>query len=310
MSYRKKTVSAKELNPLQKLYKLNNANADGVPFQTHNALALLKQMKQYQRTIFDQFNKQTTVQGFYPFHAVGNAISENATLYTLPLPQYFIDPDTSPNDFEPRKFYHSSSITNLGKKGKSVVHLPRCGLTGLFFNREEVIDNLQAAASDLSFSSPFWIRRDHPGLRSGFLSVKDGSDAICISLTSEITTVENVKPFGVNLLHSSLRNDTEFSKPSISIPEGMNAITGFVSTNPYLQSLPRRGLWLSREQLLQHGIILKSAKDAISDDKAFTLVEIEQWELYNADQLTVPGRLGLRQSVPHDETVRSLFQKF
>ncbi|CCW64781.1 unnamed protein product [Phytomonas sp. EM1] len=310
MSYRKKSVPAKELNLLQRLSKLQNTNANNAPFQAHNALALLRQMKLSQRATFDQFVKQATVLNFYAAHAVRDAVKENSPFYTLPLPQYFISSDDSPNDFEPRKFYHSSSVTISDKKAKSGVYLPRCGLTGLFFNREEVIDNLQAAASDLGFSSPFWIRSDHPALRSGFLTVKDDSEVICISLTAEITPVENVVPFSENLLHSSLRNGAEFLRPSASIPRGMNSITGFVSRNPFICSLPHRGLWLSRDQLLQHGISLRSSKDATSDDEAFTLVETEQWELYNADQLTVPGRLGLKRCVPHDEVVGGLFQPF
>lgn len=294
MSYRKKAPPTNTLSLTQQLSKVVNRVAGGIPFQSHNAILLLSRMKETDKRHFEEFQKRAAVQDFIPSWAVKKeSVSDDTFVYSLPLADHFIDPSDSKESFLPRTFYHQSSLDKTDYKLSTSV--PRCGFTGLFFAREEVVDNLQAAGKDLGYASPFWIRANHPALKSGFLKMKDGGDSICISLTSNVISIENVEAFDSNLLHPSLRpksKSTTFYEVSKSTPLGMNAITGFQSPNPFFQKLPQRGLWLSHEQVLQYGF-----KVPATAKKTFSLVEVDQWEMLNADQLAVPGRLGLRKCI-------------
>lgn len=309
MSYRRKTLPANSLTTVQQLARLCNASAGGTPFQSHNAMFLISKMKQHYGTQYELFTKKATVQKFFPARSVEGALMKDAVGISLPLPIHFINPEDSAENFEPRVFFHACCVD--AKERAISTYMPRCGQSGLFFAREEVIDNLQAAANDLGFQSPFWIRPSHPAFLSGYLSVKDDSEAICISLTSSVTSIDNVADFATELLHPSLHKGKSgsgcgrFYALSDDIPVGMNAITGFVSANPFFGRLPQRGLWISQEQLLQCSLSLKNGLSHLTD--AFTLIETEQWELYNADQLTVPGRLALRQCLP-PANVGAVFQ--
>lgn len=303
MSYRRKAPASKTLTPSQQLGKLCNACSGNLVFQSHNAMALLAQLHKHDRAYYDQFAKNATVQRFVPTWAVGT-LQEGGTptRFTLPLPSHFINTGESADDFEPRAFFLEKALpADIGIGGK-VPAFPRCGRSGLFFAREEVVDNLQAAAADLKFSSPFWLHKDHPGLESGYLQLKEGNEAIVISLTASIIGFGDVETVEAAKLHPSLRkairsdvNSANGFSVSDEIPLGMNALTGAVTKNPFVCGLPNRGLWLSQDQLLHHNIRLsRHMKQAA---RAFTLVEIDQWELFNADQLQVPGRLNLRQSL-------------
>ncbi|KPI86627.1 hypothetical protein ABL78_4305 [Leptomonas seymouri] len=303
MSFRRKAPATKALSPAQQLGKLCNSFAGSSPFQSHNAMSLLAQLHKNNRTQYDQFVKNATMQHFVPKWAVefpGGEIT--ATKYVLPLPSHFINPEDTAGDFEPRIFYLEKDVVDVLNASTKKPSHPRCGHSGLFFAREEVVDNLQAASRELGFSSPFWLRNDHPGLKSGYLQIKNGSESIVISLTASVTGLDNVEVIEEHKLHSSLRGiltgslstTAELSIPE-SIPFGMNALTGALTRNPFVCNLPKRGLWVSQDQLLQHSIKLsRQIKQAAS---AFSLVEIEQWVLFNADQLQVPGRLGLRKSL-------------
>lgn len=303
MSFRRRASATKTLLPAQQLGKLCNGVAGNAAFQSHNAISLLAQLYKNDRAQYDQFLKNATAQRFIPKWAVDSAVEQaSVKKYTLPLPTHFIDPKDTADNFEPRVFYLEKDVADQLGTSRTKLNLPRCGLSGLFFAREEVVDNLLAASAELGFTSPFWIRHDHPGLKSGFLQVKDGSESIVISLLASIIGLGDVENFAEQKLHPSLRGTLlRASTPgaALSVPDtipcGMNALTGTVTRSPFVCRLPNRGLWVSQDQLLQHNIKLsRCIKQAGS---AFSLVEIEQWELFNADQLQVPGRLGLRRSL-------------
>ncbi|EPY27959.1 hypothetical protein STCU_05378 [Strigomonas culicis] len=264
-------------------------------------------MRDINKKQFDNFEKRAAIQNYIPSWAVKKeSLADDVPVYELPLADYFIDSSDSKESFLPRTFYHESSLDKTDYKLSSGV--PRCGFTGLFFAREEVVDNLQAAGRDLGYSSPFWIRAEHPALKSGFLKMKNGGDSICISLTSNVISIDDVEAFDSNLLHPSLRpqsKSTTFYELSKKTPLGMNAITGFVSKNPFYKKLPHKGLWLSQEQVLQHGIKVPPA----AKREKYVLVEVDQWEMFNADQLAVPGRLGLRKCIEEESNTSSVFQR-
>lgn len=313
MSFRRKAPAAKTLSPAQQLGKLCNSVAGNAGFQSHNAMSLLAQLHRNDKPQYDQFIKNASVQRFVPKWAVDSVGEEvSATKYKLPLPTHFINPEDSASDFEPRMFYLEKDVAEVLSQMSKKPTQPRDGLSGLFFAREEVIDNLQAASAELGFSSPFWIRRDHPGVKSGFLQIKDGSESIVISLSASVIGIGDVEAIEEHRLHPSLRGilaQTFHGNSPAPIPKevplGMNALTGTCTLNPFVCKLPNRGLWVSQDQLLQHNI--KLSRRITQAAGAFSLVEIEQWELFNADQLQVPGRLGLRRSLDL-KSQRSIFE--
>ncbi|CCD19251.1 hypothetical protein TRVL_07434 [Trypanosoma vivax] len=294
MAFRRKSPSASQLSLHRQLQLICNCNAMSLPFQPHNAQSLIEQLKLHSPVAFEQFTKRATRQDFVPSWLVSSSgigtIVKDAPIFTLPLPQHFLGSPDDTEDITPRKFYHSSMVEkNIDHEMRS--YTPRCGLTGLFYSREEVIDNLQAAAAELQFKSPFWIRADHPEL-GNFLALKDGSDVICVGLTAAVVSVDDVESVPTKLLHPSLQRAVEshgfvFGE---DVPLGMNALTGIVTENPFVQGLPNRGVWLSQSQVLQNNLVLR--RDA-SRSAPYQLVEVEQWELYNADQLLIPGRVAL-----------------
>ncbi|ORC84716.1 uncharacterized protein TM35_000421740 [Trypanosoma theileri] len=297
MAYRRKSPPAAQLGALRQLQLLCNVTAMGLPFQAHNAQVLLDQLKVHNTVTFQQFTKKPIREEFFSSRVVDDckesALIKGAPEFTLPLPKHFIDPSENDENLVKRAFYHVSMIKKVGEL-QSDSYTPRCGLTGLFFSREEVVDNLQAAAKDMGFKSLFWIRSDHRAL-GNFLQLKEGSEAICLTLTAAVISVEDVEPFPEDLLHHSLRQSTESNRRVFGkgVPRGMNAFSGFVTKNPFVQNLPNRGVWISQEQFLQNNLQLK--KKLTSCENPFVLVEIEQWEMHNADQLTVPGRLALHR---------------
>ncbi|RNF01452.1 hypothetical protein TraAM80_06993 [Trypanosoma rangeli] len=310
MAYRRKSSPAAQLSLFRQLQLMCNATSLGLPFQVHNAQSMLDQLKINNTATYAQFTKNATRQDFFPSRVVGgssdSALITDAPTFTLPLPRYFVNPSETAEDFVPRVFYHSSMV-KCAAKLRDGIYLPRCGLTGLFFSREEVVDNLQTAAAELGFKSPFWIRKDHPAL-GNFLELKDESDVICLSLTAAITSIDNVECFHEDLWHPNLRQAAGSRGPAFGsdVPLGMNAFSGFVTKNPFVQSLPNRGVWISQEQVLQNNLKLKK-KASASSGNPFLLIEVEQWEMHNADQLSVPGRLALHRSAAKGSEGVSVF---
>lgn len=311
MVYRRKALPICTGTIEQQRGRLCNAYAHSLPFQAHNALALHEQMVSADAEQHKKYNERATTHHFIPARLLKQKkIRANGSTFTLPLPEHFIDAKDKVEHFEPRKFCHISAIDQADLDG---AYLPRCGSTGLFFVREEVVDNLQAAALDLEFTSPFWLRSDHRSLQSGFLKIKDGCEPIVISLMTSVVGIQNIELSDPLLLHTSLRTMLQSGQKPIGvdrceerIPRGMNAITGFVSRNKFVQNMPLHGLWVSLDQIIQHGV--KSVSPTKSMIDAATLVEIDQWALYNADQLVTPGRLALRQSISESDKP-ALFQK-
>ncbi|EPY38357.1 hypothetical protein AGDE_05572 [Angomonas deanei] len=194
-------------------------------------------MKKHDEECFASFEKRAAVQNFIPSWIIKDGdLKKNASVYTLPLPKHYIDPSDSDEVLEHRKFYHESALKDSKSPPQTKYH-PRCGLTGLFFSREEVVDNLQAAAYNLNFTSPFWIHSSHPSLESKYLKVKGGSESICIGLTSSVISVEDIEPFDHSLLHHTLHSKS-LASAAKDAPAGMNAISGYVSENPFLKRSP------------------------------------------------------------------------
>lgn len=293
MAYRRRGPKGHDLQLAQKLSKFCNASAGCIPFEPHFAATFLNNFNEHP-DLFKKFSQSATIQKIVPSRMIKESdLVDSAVSVKLPLPKYLIDPTESPDDFVPREFFYHDELKT--KKDFQHKTLPRCGMTGLFLSREEVVDALMAASEDLGFSSPFWIKEDYQPLQSGFISLKDGSDAVVVSLTASVAGVEKLQLIDPMSLHYSLRkavtakSKLDFKHIDAGIPKGMNAVTGYVSRNPFIQSLPCRGLWISFGQLLY------LTCSAVLLDHTFTLVEIDQLCLYNADQLTVPGRLGLKQ---------------
>lgn len=299
MSYRRRSPKGKDLQLAQKLGKFCNGALGSMPFEPHFAVTLLSSLNQHPK-LSQNFSQSASVQKLIPARFVNkNDLLDGAAPMKLPLPKYFIDPSESAADFEPREFFHADEIK--GNDFFCCKTLPRCGMTGLFFSREEVVDALVAAAEDLRFSSPFWIKEDYEHLCSGYLQLKDGSDAVVVSLTASVCGFERIQLLHHSSLHPSLRkyvnSESRLDSKLVdaNIPKGMNALTGIISKNPFIQSLPHRGLWISFGQLLH-----LSDGEALSDN-TFTLVEVDQLCLYNASQLTVPGRLALKKKNHNSE---------
>nr|CCC93592.1 conserved hypothetical protein [Trypanosoma congolense IL3000] len=309
MSYRRKASSVIQLSTFRQLQLMCNTEALSLPFQVHNAQALLEQLKAHHPSKYEQFIKNPTPQEFIPCRVIcdsdGGSVTRGAQIFTLPLPRYFINPADALEDLIPRTFYHSSMARVVADPDVDR-YMPRCGLTGLFFSAEEVVDNLQAAAAELNFRSPFWIRTDHPAL-GDYLTLKEDSDAICISLTADIISIEDVESFPTDLLHPKLKQAQISGKRIFSedVPYGMNAFSGFVTRNPHIQSMPNRGVWLSYRQVLQYSLQVKKRADPC--ESPFVVAEVDQWELHNADQLTVPGRLALCHNVTGNAKRTSVF---
>lgn len=305
MSYRRKCAKGKDLQLVQKLGKFCNGALGSMPFEPHFAAALLSSLNQHPN-LSQNFSQSASLQKVIPSRFVTKSdVLDGAASMKLPLPKYFIDPSECAADFEPREFFHVDEIK--GKKDFCCKTLPRCGMTGLFFSREEVVDALDAASGDLGFSSPFWIKEDYEHLRSGYLQLKDGSDAVVVSLTASVCGFEKFQSLLHSSLHPSLRKYVNFKSQldtkliDANVPKGMNALTGFISKNPFIHSLPHRGLWISFSQLLHlSNSEILSDSEALSDD-TFTLVEVDQLCLYNASQLTVPGRLALKKQKHNSE---------
>jgi hypothetical protein len=252
------------------------------------------------------------------------SFTSTATPTSLALPKYFIDPSEDASGIMPRSFYHHSDLMTVapledlvstGGAAASIQQTqfgdkprypwPRCGSTGLFFRREEVVDNLTQAAIALQFTSPFWVPESHPQLGK-FLQLKPGAQPIVVSITSSIAPVEVVKILPPQLITMSLKsvkyqklqpNDKHSPFQNANVAVGTNIFTGEELRNPFVcsdafqqhealsaSSLPanNRGVWISLDQFVRHGLALRdelvvaSASDADADADASLITHIER----------------------------------
>ena len=226
--------------------------------------------------------------------AKGLKVKSGASAIDLKLPSVGFDGNPMPSDILPRQFYLSSDLDGADftaaalSSAETPLKTPRCGLTGLFFTREDVVDNLMLASLEMKFGSPFWIRDNHPEL-GRFLELRQNSSGIQLAITAAVVPLDKIQTFPQNLMHSSV--------VSKSAPRGANALTGVVPPNRWFtENGP--ATWISLDQMTRHGLRLKSAANLI---EAATLVEVDRWVLFNSDQLVVPGRLSLNRAVKGDQ---------
>jgi hypothetical protein len=216
----------------------------------------------------------------------GIDVSPKAEAIALPLASIGFDGRPLAADAFPRRFYLQSHVSAVAPESLATVDAPqgapRCGLTGKFFAKEEVVDNLMMAALELKFSSPFWIRDTHPELGK-FLELRAQSSAIELPVTTCVVPLDSINPIPASLLHPSVR--------SRSAPRGANAMTGLVPLNPWFAA-EGPPVWLSLDQIAQHGMSFKTEVLKATT----TLVHVEQWVMFNAEQLTMPGRLSLNRA--------------
>ena len=208
----------------------------------------------------------------------------------LPLPQHFtVNEELMKECCQARVVYHASCFKDATVLVKDEMKAPRCGETGAFFRREELVENLLTASHMFNFQAPFWIRSNHPEVRSGYLQLKPDSESITVPLTSEVfilgTSAMKEVPSSHRHWISPLYADAKKRKA------GMNAFTGTMTKNPWVQKQCEKheGGWITLDQLL----------DIHADDANLpklleikgTIVEVDQWELYNSVCLVKPGLL-------------------
>lgn len=392
-------------------------------------------------------NDQYFVSEYYVQNVLNSRVRSDAPpACSLPLPVAMFQALSPGEQLQARQFYHISEVegyesyisadyrkpsattepavlkrpTEYSTAAFNVMH-PRDALTGMYFQREELIDNLLMAARVFNYASnPFWIRSDHPQLGkylklaaggaktaapSGMDAIVDSGNlfsddpalagkgdaapstatGITLSLSSVVYFLEDVQPFiATTLLHPSLvpdvsslsvagaqKRQSSYDLSKIATP-GMNAMTGFVSPNPYFSRpssasssgatgsvapppscAKSNGCWLSLEQIRRYKLQLRSgavpraiisptyfggappaapavaaapAQDDVKPKKGKKptkgkkttavedaakavsardapivhwseggeLVEVEEWEMFNAAQLAVPGRVALK----------------
>mmetsp|Transcript_56640 Transcript_56640/g.64922 ORF Transcript_56640/g.64922 Transcript_56640/m.64922 type:complete len:399 (-) Transcript_56640:61-1257(-) len=180
----------------------------------------------------------------------------------LSIPKYLLDP-LSADDMVPRSFLHHSQLLCIkpfedlvrpGGEGSPVVKTkfgdkprfpaPRCGLTGLFYSREDVVDNLIQASIALQFNSQFWIPQDHPQL-GNFLKLKEGAAPIALPLFARVAPIDVVKVVPQPLVYEPLKvvssstfhtaNKARTSPyQNANVQTGVNIFTGKPSVNRYL----------------------------------------------------------------------------
>eukprot|EP00758_Cryptobia_borreli_P006123 Tbor_TRINITY_DN5086_c0_g1::TRINITY_DN5086_c0_g1_i1::g.14035::m.14035 len=170
-----------------------------------------------------------------------------------------------------KKLMHPTEYSSSAFK----IKLPRCALSGMFFQREEITDNLLSASRYFGYQEPFWIRTDHPQLHkflklgnpntasetvslathtgdssSGPSEDASGVSSITLGLNSVVFAIEDLHDhIPTALLHRSLhplpsaaniagasRRQTSYDLSGNGVRRGMNACTGFVSMGPYFHS--------------------------------------------------------------------------
>ncbi|CUG87951.1 Hypothetical protein, putative [Bodo saltans] len=306
-----------------------NLQANGLEFSPSDALQLAIPMIKSKAPLLSVAKPPAKKHYFcseeFAREVVKASIASTATPLTLSLPKHFLNPEEDASGITPRAFYHHTDlatvtpiaelisiggaasptqVTSFGDKPR--YPWPRCGETGLFFKREEVVDNLTRASIALQFKSPFWIPESHPQLNK-FLQLKPDSNPIVVSVTSLIAPVEVVKVLPPQLIASALKgvkyqslktNDKASPFDSAIVPAGTNIFTGETLANPYVRTTPKlspktqiasdafrnhdvlraatlpvnsRGIWISLDQFVRHGLALRddlAAPTADGEDAA------------------------------------------
>jgi hypothetical protein len=306
-----------------------NLQANKLPFQTHHAQFLLDEAKRCTPKEYAKFleNPQRNLT-FASKEFVDTRLKApvDAHEFTLPLPKHMINPKEAPEDVLQARTFRvvpfSAEVKKLIEKlegeSKFIYPWPRCGETGIFFRREELVDNLCQAAVELRFASPFWIRNTHPQLGK-FLLLKEGSLTISISCTAAVTPISSLASVPYTLIHPKLQNQKFLNQQAgattpespyntAQVPRGFNAFTGSITANHWVvEQMPDNGVWISHEQFVEHNLLLRPG---LTEATAFTEVEIDQWLFHNADQLVTPGRLALAKAVALDGAVKDTTEVF
>lgn len=267
------------------------------------------------------------------FYSVTNSIKlpykmASPSLCLPPAPVVTAAPTTPTTTAAPSKSGTSSPSPPKAAaptKGPVNIH-PRCGLTGRFFRREELVDNLIQAAQYFKFVNPFWVRDTHPQLNK-YLELKTGSCPISISLSVAVVPVQCLERVPAHLIAPSLAlsgaggptttnplhrfgidADKVQSLTNKGALGGVNGLTGQLLSSPlfrgpagspghrvrqnshFAKSLP---CFLSMDQVERNGLQLRSD---VRVEEAYVVVEEDVWIFYNAEQLMVPGRLALKRS--------------
>lgn len=286
---------------------MTNLQANGLEFSASDALQLSIPLLKA-RTPLLVLKKPPCKKHFFCSEdfaktVVKASLTSSATPTPLALPKFFLNPNEDTAGIVPRTFHHHSDfitvtpveelfstggaaapsqVTQFGEKPR--YPWPRCGLTGLFYRREEIVDNLTQAAIALQFQSPFWIPENHPELGK-FLQLKPDSQPIVISITSRVAPVEVVKILPPQLIAAPFKGvkyqnlkpkDKTSPFHNAKVAPGANIFTGEVSQNPYLcgttpspafqqhevlrgadLAVNNRGIWISLDQFVRHGLALR-----------------------------------------------------
>ena len=260
----------------------------GMPFQAHYALLLNAIHPAVSSYIPCDVVKQLKLKVLKP--------SDTPRVFSLPLPEHFMN-SFSAQCMQPRCFFAACEYESPPREqnvpakndtakssppsGASVSatpstqcgsYRPRCGLTGNFFCREELVDLLTCAASEYRFSAPFWIRENHPELTSGYLKLKPTMEPVVICHTAFVFTRDQLEQKSLDaLLHPNYKSE-KAARP------GMNMLTGNVCLNPFLQTMGGTGTfqgvqasgWITLEQLITHkiGLNFSNAVDETKVEKS------------------------------------------
>jgi hypothetical protein len=177
----------------------------------------------------------------------------------------------------------------------------RCGESGKFFSREEIVDALLSHAAEKQFKNPFWITPQNKRLATGFLELKAEQRPILAAASALVFPASRLPSEGAaepRALLNSAWLDSAKRMP------GMNAFTGLVSENPALSQGEFKDGWVTLDQLMASGMQIcrsSSSTDVTLSEFAFNepsldggkIVVVQELALFNADQLEKPGRLAL-----------------
>jgi hypothetical protein len=301
-----------------------NLQANGLEFSPADALQLaiplIKSKAPLLTVAKPPAKKHYLCGGEFAREVVKASVRPSAAPLMLSLPKYFLNPNEDVSGITPRSFYHHtdlatvtpiadliatggaaapSQMTAFGEKPR--YPWPRCGESGLFFKREEIVDNLTQASIALQFQSPFWIPESHPQLNK-FLQLKPDSQPIVISVTSRIAPVEVVQTLPPQLVVSALKgvkyqslkaSDKASPFDKAMVPTGTNIFTGEALANPYVSGTTKsgkvgspsedfrkhdvmcgaklpvnnRGIWVSLDQFVRHGLVLRDELAAPAPSK-------------------------------------------
>jgi hypothetical protein len=192
----------------------------------------------------------------------------------------------------------------------------RCGETGKFFSREEMVDALLYHAALKQYRNPFWISLSHPKLKSGFLELKPESKPCLVQSVALVFPASRIPIKGADEPRSYLHPAWIEKKTR---QPGMNAFTGAVAENAALRTGDFAEGWVTLDQLLMAGMqIPRDTSKAVTREDAFGVDEpcldggvfaiVQELALYNADQLEKPGRLALIADSDRAKAPNSMFK--